>query len=141
MNYNNEFVDQYDYTEKDGKARSKYDQFHTGKDLGTWEGLDQDQRAWWRSLGLGVDRSTCNGANTKVTTDNKCISGKADCTRVNYHTAKRWRTTQTTTRWRSNGSTRATLASSSARTSVQIRHSTQRATLRGLSSPLPKYHP
>jgi hypothetical protein len=90
MNWNNELVDQQGYIEKDGKARSKYDKFHTGKDLVTWEGLDQDQRAWWRALGLGVDRSACNGANTKVTTDNKCISGKAGCTRVNYHTAKRW---------------------------------------------------
>jgi hypothetical protein len=25
-----------------------------------------------------------------VTTDNKCISGRTECTRVNYHTAKRW---------------------------------------------------
>jgi hypothetical protein len=90
MNYNNDQVDQYGYIEKDGKARSKYDKFNTGKDFVTWEGLDQDQRAWWRGLGLGVDRSTCNGANTKVTTDNSCISGKAGCTRVNYHTAKRW---------------------------------------------------
>ncbi len=82
-------MDQYSYTEKDGKARSRYDKSH-GKDLVTWEGLDQDQRAWWRALGLGVNRSKCNGANTKVTMDNKCISGKAGCTRVNYHTAKRW---------------------------------------------------
>ena len=90
MNYNNEIVPQYKYDEKDGKARSKYDKSHEGKDLVTWEGLEQDQRAWWRALGLGVNRSTCNGANTKVTTDNKCISGKTGCTRVNYHTAKRW---------------------------------------------------
>ena len=101
MNYNNKVVTQSNYDEKDGKARSKYDKFHTGKDHVTWEGLDQDQRAWWRALGLGVDRSTCNGANTKVTTDNKCIHGKiaevprmhwpvTNCTRVNYHTAKRW---------------------------------------------------
>ncbi len=89
MNYNNKVVTQSNYDEKDGKARSKYDKFHTGKDHVTWEGLDQDQRAWWRALGLGVDRSTCKRANTKVTTDNKCISRK-NCTRVNYHTAKRW---------------------------------------------------
>jgi hypothetical protein len=90
MNYNNEYVLQYKYDERDGKARSKYDTSHEGKELVTWEGLDQDRRAWWRALGLGVDRSTCNEANTKVTTDNKCISGKAGCSRVNYHTAKRW---------------------------------------------------
>jgi hypothetical protein len=90
MNYNNEIVPQYKYDEKDGKARSKYDKSHEGTDLVTWEGLDQDQRAWWRALGLGVNRSMCNGANTKVTMDNKCISGKTECTRVNYHTAKRW---------------------------------------------------
>jgi hypothetical protein len=65
-----------------------YDKSH--ENLVTWELLDQDQRAWWRALGLGVDRSKCDGANTKVTTDNKCISGRAECTRVNYHTAKRW---------------------------------------------------
>ena len=76
---------------------SKYDRSWKRFDLDfgtesfvTWEHLDQDQRAWWRALGLGVDRSKCDGANTKVTTNNKCISERAGCTRVNYHTAKRW---------------------------------------------------
>jgi hypothetical protein len=76
------------FDEKDTKARSKYDKSH--ENSVTWELLDQDQRAWWRALGLGVDRSKCDGANTKVTTDSKCISGRDGCTRVNYHTAKRW---------------------------------------------------
>jgi len=76
------------FDEKDGKGRSKYDKSH--ENSVTWELLDQDQRAWWRALGLGVDRSKCDGANTKVTTDNKCISEREGCTRVNYHTAKRW---------------------------------------------------
>ena len=81
----------WQYDDENYDEKSKYDKSKTGEDFITWENLDQDQRAWWRALGLGVDKSTCNpDANAKVTTNNACISGEAGCTRVNYHTAKRW---------------------------------------------------
>jgi hypothetical protein len=64
---------------------NKYDKSH--ENPVKWEDLDQDQRAWWRALGLGVDRSSCQEKNTKATT-HTCISGRAGCTRLNYHTAK-----------------------------------------------------
>jgi len=68
----------YKFPDIEYDEKSKYDKSKTGEDFITWENLDQDQRAWWRALGLGVDKSTCNpDANAKVTTNNACISGEA----------------------------------------------------------------
>jgi len=67
-------------------GKNKYD-----KDLGVqWEELDQDVRDWWRALGLGVQRESCFEADTRVTTENTCISLAPGCKRVNYHTVQRW---------------------------------------------------
>jgi hypothetical protein len=61
-----------------------------------WDDLDQGLRDYWRGLGLGVNTSTCQGAQLPgqpgkfVNTSSRCISGMAKCTRVNYHTVNRW---------------------------------------------------
>ena len=68
-------------------AKNKYDL--TAETPITWEDLDQDVRDWWRALGLGVDRTSCAVASTRVT-KHTCLSGKDNCNRVNYHATRRW---------------------------------------------------
>ncbi len=57
----------------------------------TWESLDAGVRDSWRALGLGVDRSKCPFASTRVTR-NTCVGAEAGstCTLVNYHAVQRW---------------------------------------------------
>jgi hypothetical protein len=57
----------------------------------TWEGLDAGVRDSWRALGLGVDRSKCPFASTRVKSY-ACVGAQAGlpCTRVNYHAVQRW---------------------------------------------------
>jgi hypothetical protein len=80
---------------------SQYDKdyvFNVDKNTGEklpikWKDLDQNLRDYWRGLGLGVNTTHCKGEqllSDLVTTNDPCISGKTKCTRVNYHSVKRW---------------------------------------------------
>ncbi len=76
---------------KEYSPLSQYD-LGAGKPI-MWKDLDQGLRDYWRGLGLGVDSSNCQGGQllgTLVTNNAQCKSGKAKCTRVNYHTVQRW---------------------------------------------------
>ncbi len=58
-----------------------------------WENLDQGLRDYWRGLGLGLHTTECQGGKLRselVKDDLPCISGKTECTRVNYHSVQRW---------------------------------------------------
>jgi hypothetical protein len=70
---------------------SQYD-LGLGKPI-MWKDLDQGVRDYWRGLGLGLDTTACQGGQLRselVKDDLPCISGKTDCTRVNYHSVQRW---------------------------------------------------
>jgi hypothetical protein len=75
-------LSQYDMDYVDDETKKKI----------SWSDLDQGLRDYWRGLGLGVDTTQCKDEKlvSNLVTNNPCISGTTECTRVNYHSVNRW---------------------------------------------------